>query len=523
MGMPIRSRALISSMLLVVALPAAGCFMPAGDTDGAAAASGEPSAPWDGSGAGSGMTSAGDAPDGDSGADGDAPAGESGSDEDSGDATPEPTCDAQTPVALFLSPDDSNSMSSPVQAREAVLDGFGSLRSVPIRPWEFLNYYEFAYPPADPGTLRVSTAMQRPDPEDPSAYTLQIAVTSEAVADQARAPMNVTFVLDTSGSMEGHPLEMLKATCRAVAGSLREGDVVSLVTWDTANLLHLASHAVSGPDDPVLLQRIASLSAGGGTDLHGGLVAGYEQAMKAYSSDRINRIVLVSDGGANVGITDIDLIAEYAGDNMEDGIYMLGVGVGDASTYHDELMDQVTDAGKGASVFINDAAEAERMFGARFVSTMAIAARDVQVRLDMPAGFRIVRFSGEELSTDPSEVEPQHLAPNDSMVFHQRIETCAPELVTDDSEIGVTVRWLDARSFEQREVTQTVRFGDLLATTDPALLKGAAIFAYAEGLAGHRDGVPGPLMEARAALAAAEAVLPDDADLAEIRRVIESL
>jgi Ca-activated chloride channel family protein len=506
--MPMRILICIAAAL---ALP--GCFMPG---DGDAAGSGNddgPMAPWDGSGAGS--TAGEMPPPSDEGGES-----EGGSDESGEDVEAPHECNADDRVALFLSPDDSNSMSSPVQAREAALDAFSSLSAVAIRPWEFLNYYSFDYAPADPGTLALSTSMRR---EDDDAYTLQIAVTAETIAPEARAPMNITFVLDTSGSMEGHPMDMLKATCRAVASSLREGDIVSLVTWNTENLVHLRSHVVDGPNDALLLERIASLTAAGGTDLHGGLVAGYELASESFSSQRINRIVLVSDGGANAGITDIDLIAAHAGGNTEDGIYMLGVGVGDATTYHDQLMDQVTDAGKGASLFVNDELEAQRMFGERFVSTMSVAARDVQVRLDMPPGFEIVRFSGEEVSADPTEVEPQHLAPNDSMVFHQSIETCAPDLVDDDAVITVTVRWLDARTFQQREMTQTVRFDEMLAQVDPALLKGAAIFAYAEGLKAMRDGDPDAIAQARPALDAAKAVLPDDADLAEIELVLSSL
>ena len=66
-----------------------------------------------------------------------------------------------------------------------------------------------------------------------------------------------------------------------------------------------------------------------------------------------------------------------------------------------------------------------------------VAGRDVQIRLDLPPDFRVVRFSGEEMSHVQSEVEPQHIAPNDAMVFHQEIETCAPDLVDDETEILV--------------------------------------------------------------------------------------
>ncbi|MEM9453059.1 MAG: VWA domain-containing protein [Myxococcota bacterium] len=437
---------------------------------------------------------------------------------------PEPTeCNDADRVTLFLSPDDSNSMSSPVQVREAVFNGFSSLASIPIRTWEFMNYYGFDYPAAEAGGVRVIPSLMVPKGAEDGEYTLQIAVSSEQVTPADRAPMNVTLVLDTSGSMQGHPMRMLQATGRAIAGSLDEGDIISIVTWDTENQEILAGHAVQGPDDPTLLAAIDALEAGGGTDLHGGLVAGYDLALQSYNRERINRIVLVSDGGANAGITDIDLIASHADGQDSDGLYMVGVGVGDGSSYKDDLMDTVTDAGRGASVFINSEAEAQHIFGERFISTLDVAVRDVSVSLEMPPGFSVVRFSGEEISADPDQVEPQHLAPNDAMIFHQEIETCAPEQVDDQTAFEVVVHYLDGTTFEPSQIRTQVTFGDLLSADDPLLLKGAAVFAYAEALDDRQQSASASLEPAFAALEQAEAANDGDPDLAEIRLILETL
>ena len=186
-------------------------------------------------------------------------------------------------------------------------------------------------------------------------------------------------------------------------------------------------------------------------------------------------------------------------------------------------MDDVTDAGKGASVFVPSQQEAWKVFNANFVNTFGVAARDVQVRLDLPPGFEIVKFSAEEVSTDPTEVEPQHLSPNDTMVFHQHIRTCAPELVADDTPITVTARFKHATTFEQQEVSVTTTFAELLAATDPQLLKGAAVMAYTDALKASQAGDASLVAPALAAVTAADQVLPGDADLAEIRGVLESL
>jgi Ca-activated chloride channel family protein len=435
------------------------------------------------------------------------------------------TCDSETPVTLYLSPDDSNSMSSPVQARAALTSEWASLDYVALRTWEFLNYYRFDYPPAEPGTVAVHSALAVPDDETTGEWLLQIGVSSELIDVDHRPPMNLTFVLDTSGSMEGEPLELLQASCRAVAHSLREGDVISMVTWNTENNVVLSSHPVAGPDDPALLAAIAQVYADGGTDLHSGLVTGYALAAHSHREGVVSRVLLISDGGANVGVTDVDVIAQYAGGHDQDGIYMVGVGVGTPESYNDTLMDGVTDIGKGASVFIPDEAEAHRMFEERFVSTMMVAARDVQVRLDLPPGFEIARFSGEEYGTNPADIEPQHLAPDDTMVFHQRIRTCAPELVADDTPIGIEVRYKDALTFEQHEVMLDTTFGELLAEDPKLLLEGAAVFEYATALKAMRDQDESALALDRAnkALQRAQALAPTDPDLLEIAEALMAL
>jgi Ca-activated chloride channel homolog len=435
-----------------------------------------------------------------------------------------PACDMETPVTLFLSPDDSNSTSSPVQAREAILNG-RSLGSVPLRTWEFLNYYSFKYPTAEPGQITVTPELTRIDGMPEGQYVMQIGVAGEAIGNADRRLMNVTLVLDESGSMDGLPMDMQKAVCREIAGSLRTGDVVSVVGWDTENAIKLSGHAVTGADDPALVQVCDGLAAGGGTDLNGGLTAGYELAHKQFDAAKLNRVVLVSDGGANAGVTDTQIISQGAGAQDQEGIYLVGVGVGYPDTYNDSLMDTVTDVGRGASLFIPSAEEARRMFGERFVQTMAVAARDVRVRLEMPPGFSIVKFSGEEFSADPDEIEPQHLAPNDAMVFHQTIETCAPAEFDLNSEFTVVAQWKDAVTFAQREAEVSLQLGEVLAAESPMLKKGAAVFAYAEALKSVREAVTSTdaLDPAFAALERAEAALPGDADLAEIRQILQAL
>ena len=430
-------------------------------------------------------------------------------------------CDEAEALTLYLSPDDSNSMSSPVQARAAILGGYTSLNQVQVRTWEFFNYYTFDYPQPTNGEDLGLTVDMVASPDNPEELVLQIGVKSPTPTE--RLPLNITLVLDTSGSMSGVPIDMLREASRSIAASLATGDIVSMVTWSATQIPILSGHPVTGPNDETLLSAINAIESGGGTDLSGGLEVGYGVAMDNHDAGRINRVVLISDGGANMGITDEEIIGKYAGTQDRDGIYMVGIGVGEAGGYNDVLMDNVTDAGKGASVFIPSAAEAEFILEDRFISTMDVFARDVAVSLDLPAGFEIVQFSGEEYSTDPSEIEPQHLSPDDAMVFYQTLGHCDAESLTGTEVIGVTVNYKDAITFESKSFSESYTIDELQGSDSALLLKGAAIYAYAEGLKAWQRGDQEAVLPMEQALERAEELSPSDADLAEIRSVIDAL
>lgn len=433
--------------------------------------------------------------------------------------TAEPECDVIAPVVLFASPDDSNSMSSPVMVREAVLGGWGGVGMV--RSWEFFNYATFDYPAAATGDVDIHLHLA--EAEEPGTWELMVAMRSDDVAEGERAPMNLSFSIDTSGSMAGEPLRLVKDSLRVIASHLRPGDVVSMVRWSDDQAVLLDGHEIMTSNDPVFLDEIDALVSEGSTNLAKGLKEAYRLAEENHAADRINRVVLLSDGGANTGLTDEELIGDAAGGQDEDGIYMVGVGVGSASSYNDLLMDRVTDLGKGAAVFIPSADEAERVFGGRFMEVFGVAARNLSVRYELPGGMEVVRFSGEALSTEP--LPPQHLGANDTVVMHQVLSHCAPESLTGEEEIEVAVTWQDAITFEPREAALRVAMSELLDGVTPQLAKGAAIFAYTEALRGRVQSADLEAVDAIAfdKLDTADALNPGDLDLAEARAVLEAL
>jgi Ca-activated chloride channel family protein len=384
---------------------------------------------------------------------------------------------SREPVTLYLSADDSNSMASPAIVRRMIRLG----QRVPpaiVRTYEFLNYYNVPYEAAAPDGVRVVPQMRAGEGE--GSYELQVGIASERRAPAAVRPMNITFVLDTSGSMSSdRRIERERAVIRDIAGSLRAGDIVSAVTWNTAQREMLSGYRVTGPRDPRLLALADAIDASGGTDLSGGLRAGYDLAQRNYAEDRLNRVVVISDGIANVGVTDADVIAEASHFAEREEIYLVGVGVGDG--FNDTMMNTVTDRGRGAYVFIDSDAESAAMFGARFAETMDLAVRAVRLELTLPWYMRVAEFHGEAISTNPREIDPQHLAPNDAMVFHQVLQSCSGSMVNLDDHIVARATYA-TRARTPGVETVDMTMAELLAGEDAALLRGRAIVAWAEAL-----------------------------------------
>ncbi|MCO4771004.1 MAG: VWA domain-containing protein [Deltaproteobacteria bacterium] len=402
----------------------------------------------------------------------------------------------------FVSADDSNSQAQPAWIRAAI--EAGTSWSGAIRPYEFLNYYDFDYGPGS--ELRIEPQLRVHD----DGLSLLVAVVAPDKALTERRPLNLTFSLDRSGSMGGRGIDGMKHAMRAIAAELQEGDTVSVVSWSASQVVAMNSRAMSGPNDPALINLINGLDSGGSTNLQGGLQRAYEIAAANSSSSSLDRVILISDGGANVGVTSADLIAEHAEDGESDGIYLAAIGTG---SIQEQFLDTITDLGQGSYLFVDSAAEAQRKLrGPEFLASLDLAARDVQLDITLPEGLVINVFSGEEISTNPDEVRPQHLAPNDAMLYHFDLVDCGEAADWADREISLHVEWLEPTVGTPMSADLTVSVEQLALGAADQVLKADAILAYTNELASENPDL--------AVVAAARAAAPNDQDLIEVERLL---
>jgi Ca-activated chloride channel family protein len=145
---------------------------------------------------------------------------------------------------------------------------------------------------------------------------------------RARAPMDVSLVVDTSGSMAGEKLDNARLAAAALIESLADGDIVSIYGFSTG-VTEVAPPTVLGPTSrEILLRNVSHLVAGGGTNIEDGLRVGIARTAAAPSTHPVRRVFVISDGQANVGITDPRQLGYLAAGGTEFGTQVTAIGVG---------------------------------------------------------------------------------------------------------------------------------------------------------------------------------------------------
>ena len=321
------------------------------------------------------------------------------------------------PTVRYLSADDSNSQASPVIARKMIMEG-RYVQPAVIRTYEFLNYYTFSYAPPEDKPLRIIPQMRKLEKDN--EYSLQIALRSIDRSLNELPPLNVTLLLDVSGSMAGEAAEYSLLLPKRLVARMHTGDLLSLVVCNRRAEVLLDSHVVGSGTRKMLDGLLNGIIVNDITDLEKGVLLAYEVAGKNYNYRYLNRVILISDGADNTGKAAVETITRYAEDSDRQGIYLAGIGLG--SGFNDQLMDDFTDKGRGAYLFIDSEAEIERILEERsFIANFDLAVKNVRLKMVMPPGWQLEEFHGEQISAKAADIVPQYLAPNDQMIYHMTI------------------------------------------------------------------------------------------------------
>lgn len=272
-----------------------------------------------------------------------------------------------------------------------------------VRVEEWVNGLHYDYPAPEDGRAFAVHVAAAPSPFTHGHHAVRIALQGRRVSNEERKPTHLTFLVDVSGSMQSpDKLPLAKEAMRTALRSLRDDDSVAVVTYAGRTSVVLPATPVRQRD--TIEQAILSLQSGGGTAMASGMELAYREATKQLGSDRTARVMVLSDGDANIGpVGHLDILKSIRG-YVSEGVTLSTVGFG-TGNYNDHLMEQLADAGNGNYSYIDSRATMQRVFDDELTSALEVIAQDVKIQVEWnPKAVRSYRLLGFE-NRDVADVD----------------------------------------------------------------------------------------------------------------------
>jgi Ca-activated chloride channel homolog len=271
-----------------------------------------------------------------------------------------------------------------------------------VRVEEFVNYFRQGYDDFTDTDFRIYTEAA-PSPFRSGYQLLRIGLKARSVDERDRHPASLTFVIDCSGSMQREDrLDLVKEALRILIDRLDRNDTIGIVMYRTDARIVLDPTSVEEDEGRERVMRaIEHLDADGSTNAEEGLLLGYKMARRSYRPGAVNRIILCTDGVANVGSTGSDTILERVRREADRGIDLTAVGFG-MGNYNDVLLEQLADHGDGNYYYVDRLDEARRIFIENLTGTLQTVARDAKVQVEFDPGrvlrYRLLGFENREVA-----------------------------------------------------------------------------------------------------------------------------
>ena len=306
---------------------------------------------------------------------------------------------ADEPVSTFSIDVDTSSYA---YVRNAILAGrFPSEDAVRIE--EMINYFPYDYPAPETAEHPFETSvsvMQTPWNED--TQLVHIGIQGEKPVVENRPPLNLVFLIDTSGSMQDpNKLPLLKQSFRLLLSQLNANDQVAIVTY--AGSAGMVLEPTSASDSATILESLNNLEAGGSTAGQEGLQQAYALAEKMGQDGDIGRVLLATDGDFNVGISDPDDLQDYVERRRDSGIYLSVFGFGQGN-YRDDIMQTLAQNGNGTAAYIDTLAEAQKVMVDQVSGALYPIANDVKIQVEfnpeVVAEYRLIGYETRMLDRE---------------------------------------------------------------------------------------------------------------------------
>ncbi|MEM8776516.1 MAG: VWA domain-containing protein [Pseudomonadota bacterium] len=265
-----------------------------------------------------------------------------------------------------------------------------------VRVEEMVNYftYDYAAPEADGAPFRPTVSVTD-TPWNPDTQIVHIAIQGEKPAIEDRPPLNLVFLIDTSGSMSApNKLPLLKQSLALMLPQLTEQDQVAIVTY--AGSAGQVLEPTQATDRATILNALERLGAGGSTAGQAGLQQAYAVADEMAEEGEVTRVILATDGDFNVGLSDPDALKGFIADKRESGTYLSVMGFG-RGNLDDATMQALAQNGNGQASYIDTLSEAQKVMVDQVSGALFPIANDVKIQVEFnPSQIVEYRLIGYE-------------------------------------------------------------------------------------------------------------------------------
>ncbi len=265
-----------------------------------------------------------------------------------------------------------------------------------VRLEELINYFDYDYPLPTSKDVPFSTHINvAPSPWAEGKQLMHIGIKGYDIARDEQPPLNLTLLVDVSGSMNAsNKLPLAKKALKMLIEEMDENDHISLVVY--AGAAGTVLEPTNGSEKSKIYAALDNLSAGGSTAGGEGLRLAYSLAEQNYDEDAVNRVMLLTDGDFNVGVTSDERLEDFVSRKRDSGVYLSVLGFG-RGNYNDAMMQKVAQAGNGMASYIDTLNEARKVLSDDLSGSLFTIANDVKIQIEFnPAQIQEYRLIGYE-------------------------------------------------------------------------------------------------------------------------------
>jgi len=338
----------------------------------------------------------------------------------------------------------------------------------------------FPGPPASADQVKLNVALGTPAmmAEKKDTAYLKVGLTGfEMTGEKKRTPANVALVVDRSGSMQGEKIRRAKEAASVAVDRLGENDILSVVAYDdTVSVLLPATKLTDKASCQAAIER---LQAGGSTALFAGVSKGAHEVRKFLDENRVNRVILLSDGLANVGPSSPSELGELGASLSREGMSVSAIGLG--LGYNEDLMVELAIRSDGNHAFVENAADLERIFKKEFGDVLSVVAQDVEIRIDCSEGIRPVRTLGRKADivgqTASARIGQLYANQEKYVLLEVEIPANPSGRTREVATVEVTYANMQTRSQDRLRSSVDVRFVDSADLVEASVNKDVEVWA----------------------------------------------